>query len=91
MCENVLETRFLYTTAVKPPASYVIRHLTTNRERVLHGSKLFPAGRTFLDAEPTTDSPDADQENDPVDKRLKRNGNKRIVLPSDRHLRSNRT
>ena len=49
--------------AVKPPASYVIRHLTTNRERVLHSSKLLPAGRTFLDPELTTDSPDADQEN----------------------------
>ena len=76
--------------AAKPPASYVIRHLTTNRERVLHGTKLLPAGGTFLDPGPTTDSSNADQENDPVDKRPKRKWNKRIVPPPYRQLRPKR-
>ena len=72
--QNKLEPLFngpFEIIAAKPPASYVTRHLTTNREIVLNGSKLLPAGRTFLDPEPTTDNPNADQENDPVDKRPK--------------------
>ena len=76
---------------MKPPASYVIRHLTTNRERVLHSSELLPAGRSFLDPDPPTDSPDTTQENDPVDQQPKKKWNKRIVPPSDRRLRSDQT
>ena len=91
--QNKLEPLFngpFEIIAAKPPASYVIRHLTTNKERVLHGSKLLPAGRTFLDPEPTPDNSNADQENDPVEKRPKRKWNKQIVPPSDRQLRPRR-
>ena len=91
--QNKLEPLFnepFEIIAAKPPASYVIRHLTTYKERVLHGSKLLPAGRTFLGPELTTDNPNADQENDPVDKRPKSKWSKRIVPPSDRQSRPKR-
>ena len=88
--QNKLEPLFngpFEIMAAKPPASYVIRHLTTNKERVLHGSKLLPAGKTFLDPELTPDNANTDQKNDPVEKRPKRKWNKQIVPPSDRQLR----
>ena len=72
----------------KPPASYVIKHLTNDKERVLHGSKLLPAGKTFV--YPDTVGTKNNSENNLPDQMPKRKCNKRVVPPSDRQLRSDR-
>ena len=65
----------------KPPASYVVKNLTSQKSRLLHKDKLLPAGHIFLDETNMEGGVDNNGQG-------KRKKNSRIIPESDRILRS---